>query len=59
MAGTLTLSTLSDGYENLVTILTSENKLCEKKLNIFNNKRYEEEEKRIMTMKKIAKLARQ
>ena len=50
------LSTLSNGYDNLVMILTSENRLCERKLNIFNNKRYEEEEKRIITMKKIARL---
>jgi len=51
-----TLSFLTNGYDNLITILTSENKLCERKLNIFNTKRLDEENKKINFMRKIAKL---
>jgi len=48
-------SFLSNGYDQLISILTSENKLCERKLIIFNNKRIEEENKKISYMRKIAK----
>jgi len=48
-------SFLSNGYDQLISILTSENKLCERKLIIFNNKRIEEENKKLTYMKKIAK----
>ena len=50
------LSFLSNGYDNLISILTSENKLCERKLTIFNNKRLEEENKKMIIMRKIAKI---
>lgn len=48
-------SFLSNGYDQLISILTSENKLCERKLIIFNNKRMEEENKKLSYMRKIAK----
>ena len=48
-------SFLSNGYDQLISILTSENKLCERKLIIFNNKRIEEENKKLSYMRKIAK----
>ena len=48
-------SFLSNGYDQLISILTSENKLCERKLMIFNNKRIEEENKKLSYMRKIAK----
>ncbi len=48
-------SFLSNGYDQLISILTSENKLCERKLIIFNNKRIEEENKKISYMRKVAK----
>ena len=46
---------LSSGYDDLVAILSAENKLCERKLLMMGSRRQEEEERRALFMKKIAR----
>lgn len=46
---------LSSGYDDLVQILSAENKLCERKLLMMASRRQEEEERRVLYMKKLAR----
>jgi hypothetical protein len=43
----------TNGYDDLVAILSAENKLCERKLLMLASRRQEEEERRALYMKKI------
>ncbi len=52
----INLQSLTNGYDNLMTILLEENKLCDKKLMLLNIRREAEEEARLAYMKKMAKL---
>ena len=46
---------LSSGYDDLVQILSAENKLCERKLLMMGSRRQEEEERRVLYLKKLAR----
>ena len=46
---------INNGYNDLIKILSIENKLCEHKLLLLNTRKQEEEEKRIIYMKKLAR----
>jgi len=48
-------SMLSSGYDDLVQILSAENKLCERKLLMMGSRRQEEEERRVLYLKKLAR----
>lgn len=48
-------SMLSSGYDDLVAILSAENKLCERKLMMMACRRQEEEERRALYLKKLAR----
>lgn len=50
------LQSLTDGYENLISILSEESRLCDKKFMLLNSRREAEEEARLMYMKKMAKM---
>lgn len=52
-------SMLSSGYDDLVQILSAENKLCERKLLMMGSRRQEEEERRVLYMKKLARVKAQ
>jgi hypothetical protein len=45
-----------DGYDNLVSILQEESKLCEKKLSLLGQRREYEEEARVQMLRKLAKM---
>lgn len=48
-------SGLTSGYDDLVAILSAENKLCERKLLLMACRRQEEEERRALYLKKLAR----
>lgn len=48
-------SMLNSGYDDLVAILSAENKLCERKLMLMSCRRQEEEERRALYVKKLAR----
>ena len=49
-------SGLTSGYDDLVAILSAENKLCERKLLMMGCRRQEEEERRALYLKKQARV---
>lgn len=49
------LAALFGGYDDLIGLLTAENRLCERKLLMFGNRRQEEEDRRVVYMKKMAR----